>query len=124
MRRDALGLPDGGDEEAVEEGERVAVQLVGGAAVIFEIARDGDGVGARLFHRLAGVARLELRDFVGVVFDEARRACESSRPRSEARRAGSRRRLEGAARGGDGEIDVGLVARGDRGERRRLPRAR
>ena len=71
MRGDALGFPHGRREEAVEEGDRVAVQLVGGAAVIFEIARDGDGVGAGLFHRLAGVPRFQLGDFVRVVFDEA-----------------------------------------------------
>ncbi len=46
------------------------MQLVGGAAVIFEIARDRDRVGARLFHRLAGVARLDGGEFVGVILDQ------------------------------------------------------
>jgi len=54
------------------------MQLVGGGAVIFEIARDRDRVGARLFHRLAGVAGFEQRQFVDVVLDEAAELAEQT----------------------------------------------
>ena len=117
VRRDALGLPDRRDEKAVEERDRVAVQLVGRAAVIFEIARHRDRVGARLLHRLAGVARFQPGEFLGVILDQAAELGEQS-PALDGGEAAPGAGFERLARGGDGEVDVRLVAGGDRGEHR------
>ena len=111
----ALRLVDGGDEIAVEERDRVAVQLVGGAAVIFEIARDRDRVGARLSHRLAGVARLERGDLVDVVLDRAAEFRQQA-PAFGGAEPAPGALLERASRGGDREVDVARVARRDGGE--------
>ena len=45
-------------------GQCFAVQLIAGASVELEVARAGGGIGARLFQRLAAVARFELRQFL------------------------------------------------------------
>ena len=100
MRGDALGLPDRGDEEAVEERDRVAVQLVGGGAVELEIARDRHRVGAGLFERLAGVAGLQQRQLLDVVLDQPPELAEQP-PALGRGQAAPGAALEGAARGGD-----------------------
>ena len=67
MAGDALGLAQHGHHVAVEERDHIAVHLVGGGAVELEVARRRRDVGARLLHRLAGVARLELGELVEVI---------------------------------------------------------
>src|SRR5690606_41037617 len=46
---------------AVLVGNGLTVELVGCAGVELEVAGEGDGIGARLRDRLAGVSRLEVR---------------------------------------------------------------
>ena len=62
------------DEMRVEIGDHVAVQLVGGAAVEFEIAGERDGVGAGLAQGLAVVAALQDGELVRLRLDGGRRA--------------------------------------------------
>ena len=112
---DAVGHVLGGDEIAGQERDRVAVHLVGRAAVIFEVAGGSDHVGPRLLHRLAGVARLQPSQFFGMVGDEDRKlrqqpaALRGAHPTPGAalgRRAG----------GFDGPVDILGIAGRDSGE--------
>ncbi len=112
---------DGGDEVAVEKRDRVAVDLVGGAAVIFEVARHGDGIGARLLHRLAGIASLNLGEFLRVIGDEASQSRQKPAPLGR-RQPSPRSVFDSMARGRDREVDVMSVAGGDRGKRHALGR--
>src|SRR5690606_18108378 len=48
---------------AVLVGNGLTVELVGCAGVELEVAGEGDGIGARLRDRLAGVSRLEVRQY-------------------------------------------------------------
>ena len=57
---DAVRLAEGVDGVAGEIGDGLAHQLVGGAAVELDVARERPGVGAGLAERLADVAGLEL----------------------------------------------------------------
>ena len=66
---DAVRLAPRQHGVAVGVGNRLAVQLVAGAAVELEVAGAAPRVGARLLQRLAAVARLEQRELVGVVDD-------------------------------------------------------
>ena len=68
MARDAVRHPLDTDEMRPEVGNHVAVQLVGGAPVILEIARQRGRIGSRLAQRLAVVARLDGRQRIGVRF--------------------------------------------------------
>jgi hypothetical protein len=89
---------------AVEEGDLVAMRLVGGAAVIFVIADRGGDVGDALAGGLAGVARFQRGQFVGMGLDQRstgatgcgrarRRSCGSTgRSRRPGARNGRRRR--------------------------------
>ena len=60
---DAVRLAPGQHRVALWIGNRLAMELVAGAAVELEVARAGRDVGACLLHRLAAVARLEQREF-------------------------------------------------------------
>ena len=73
---DAVRLAPGEHRVALGIRQRLAVELVAGAAVELEVAGAGDDVGARLRHRLAAVARLEPGELVGVVGDRARQRRE------------------------------------------------
>ena len=109
--RDVLGR----DEVAGQERDRVAVDLVGRAAVIFEVAGRGDHIGSRLLQGLAGVARFELSQFLGMIGDggaelgEQAPALERAHPTPGARKR--------RACGLHGAGDVGFVAGRDLGER-------
>ena len=94
---------------------RLAVQLVAGAAVELEVARARRDVGARLLHRLAAVARLDQRELVGVIEDRAPSRARSRPFSTGASRphAPSRARSRRAHR----RVDVVRVAARDRGER-------
>ena len=63
---------------------RLAVQLVGGAAVEFEIAGERDGVGAGLAQGLAVVAALQEGEFVRIAASTTDASFMSRRPRSVA----------------------------------------
>ena len=69
MAGDAMRIVDDRHRIAVEEGQRVAVQLVGGRTVEFEIARRRDHIGDAVLERLAGVARFQRREFRRIVGD-------------------------------------------------------
>ena len=85
MRGDAIGLAHHLGVEAGLEGHDLAVQLVGGAAVdIRNSARSSCDVGARLADRLAGVARLGLRQVPPRAREISAAIFVSSRPRSVA----------------------------------------
>ena len=115
MAGDAVRLAQRQRRVAGGEGQRLAVHLVGGAAVELEIARQGDRVGAALLHRLADVERFEPGEHVDVL--EHLAADRAEQPAALgggelAPRAGERR-----PRRGDGGIDVGGTAASDRRER-------
>ena len=103
VARDAVRLAPGEHGVARGIGNRLAVQLVAGAAVELEVARARRDVGARLLQRLAAVARLDAA--------RARRRGRGSRAPSRASRrpfsagasrphAPSRARLRRASRRG------------------------
>ena len=113
---DAVRLAPGQHRVAGRVGNRLAVQLVAGAAVELEVARARRDVGARLLQRLAAVARLDQRELVGVIEDRARRAAQQPAALGRARACPRRRRARArAAR--TGGVDVGGVAARDGGER-------
>ena len=65
---------------AVEERDGVAMDLVGGAAVEFEIAHRRRDVGAPLPHRLAGVARLQRGKLGRVLLDQQAEPRQAAAP--------------------------------------------
>ena len=107
----AMRLANGHDGVAALVGQGFAVQLVAGACVVLEVAREGDGIGACLLHRLAGVAAFQQRQFVGVVGDGLRQLhhqpaafqCGKASP-------GPIPAVIGGARCLDGSLDIGGVA--------------
>ena len=101
---DAVRLAPRQHRVAGRVGNRLAVQLVGRAAVELEVARARDDVGARLLHRLAAIARLEPRELVGVVGDRARERHEPAALLD--RRELAPRAVERRARGAHGRVDV------------------
>ncbi|CAM5187054.1 hypothetical protein CDEN61S_04010 [Castellaniella denitrificans] len=64
---DAVRLAHRHHQGAGVVGQGLAVQLVAGARVVFEVARQGGDVVARGAQRLAGVARLQAGQLVGLV---------------------------------------------------------
>ncbi len=108
------------DEVGVEIGDHVAVQLVGGTAVEFEVTGKRDGIGPRLAQRLAVVAALQDGEFIGMGFD---RGCELHEQAPALRR---RQLAPGAAEGGTGGlhglVDVLGRAGGDPGQQRAVDR--
>ena len=104
------------DEMGVEIGDHVAVQLVGGAAVEFEIAGERDGVGAGLAQGLAVVAALQDGELVRMGLDDGRKLHEQA----SALRGGQPApgAVEGGAGGLDGLVDVLSRSGGDPGEKR------
>ena len=104
----AMRLADRQHRVAGLVGQGLAVQLVGGARVELEVARDAGRVGVRLLERLAGVARFELRDLVVARADQHRQAREDASAVGGARVAP--RAVVGGARGLHGAVDVGGVA--------------
>ena len=111
MARHAVRLADREHGVAGLIRQGFAVQLVGGARVELEIARDAGGVGARLLERLAGVARLDLRDLLVARGDQHRQARENASAFGGARRAPAA--FEGRAGGGDRAVDIGRGAARD-----------
>ena len=92
VARDAVRLAPRQHRVAGRIRNRLARELVGGAAVELEVARARRDIGARLAQRLAAVARLDQRELVGVIeyfAPEPRRAAGPSR---RARGAPRRRR--------------------------------
>jgi hypothetical protein len=104
-----------GDEIALEKGDRLAMEFVSRAAVELEVARKRRDVGARLLHRLAGVARLEAGKILCSREHSISEADEepSALGRGE---APPRARFIGPARGLHGLVDIRRVARGDLSE--------
>ena len=92
----------------------MAVHLVGGAAIEFEIAGGGVDIGFGLRHRLAGVARFELGQFLGMVLDL------EAQFRDQAAALGRGQPAPGAFESSpcrrDRRIDIGGIAAGDAGE--------
>jgi hypothetical protein len=99
---------------AIEEGDGIAMQLVGSTAVVLEITSGGGDVAARQLHRLAGIGCLDLGELFLVGKD---RAAEF---RQQATALGRRRvapyALECDACRGHCCIDVLAVAAGDRAD--------
>ncbi len=96
----------------------LAVQLVGRAGVVLEVARDGGRIGSPLLQRLAGRARLELREFF-VVRGDGLRQLHQQPPALGGGHAAPRpveRVADGAARRGHGRVDVRGGAARDAGE--------
>ncbi len=112
---DTMGHPLGGHEIAGKEGNGLPMQLVGGAAIEFEVARGGRDIGAGLLHGLAGVARLKLGELLGMVGDGDRELGEQAAPLGggEAAPGPLLHRMAGRRHGG---IHVILPAGGDLGE--------
>ena len=91
------------------------MHLVRRAAVIFEVAGGRDHVVARLLHRLAGVARLELRQFLRMVGDGERDAAQDASALGRAHPAPGAS-FGGRPCGGDRLLHIDGVAGGDLGE--------
>ena len=86
------------------------MQLIRGAAIIFEVAGRKRDVRTRLTDRLAGVAGLGLREFLRARDDEAGHFHE--KPAAVCRRHRAPRAVIGGARGLHGGVDVGAAPRG------------
>ena len=111
MAGDAVRLAQRVDGVAGEVGDGLAGQLVGGAAVELEVARQRPGVGARLGQRLADVAGLEPGQLLGALLDQPADAREQAAALGGGRPApvaGER----GAGRGDRG-VDLAGAAAGD-----------
>ncbi len=108
---DAVRLAQGVDGVAGEIRDGLARQLVGGAAVELEVARQRPGVGAGLAERLADVAAPRAGRGPRTRSSTSRPSRASSRPRSAAvaRPHGA---VEGGARRRDGGVDLGRRRRG------------
>ncbi|GAD23998.1 hypothetical protein AVS7_03758, partial [Acidovorax sp. MR-S7] len=74
MAGHAMRLAPGEHAEAVGVGDGLAVQLVAGAGVELEVARQGQGVGAGLACGLAAVALLDGGQLLGMLGDLGRQA--------------------------------------------------
>ena len=84
MPGDAVRHALDGDEMRAEIRHDIAMQLVGGGAVIFEIAGERDCIGPRLAQRLAVVAAFECCEFVRAALRWRAASFRSKRPRSVA----------------------------------------
>ncbi len=89
---------------ARQEGNGVAMDLVGGATVIFEVAGGDADVVAGELHRLAGICGLDLRELLQPVEDQQAEPAEQ--PSTLQGRHGAPGRLECEAGSGHGAIDV------------------
>ena len=98
------------------------MDLVGGAAVEFEIAHGRRNVGAALSHRLAGVARFQRGKLGRVLLDQQPKPRQAAAA-LERRHAAPWARIEGGAGGFHGAIDIGLAGGGDRREGQTVGRA-
>ena len=74
VARHPVRLTQGVNRIAVEEGDGLAVQLVRRPGVEFQIPRQGDHVGPRLFQRLADIQRFKLGQHVDARLDLAAHA--------------------------------------------------
>jgi len=92
-------------------GDYVAVDLVGGAAVEFEIAREGCDISARLIERFADISAFKLRQFLRIGLHGVAKAGEPATALHGAQRAPGA--VECAARRGDGFVDIRRAAGGD-----------
>ena len=115
MAGDTERLALAGHVVAVHEGNLLAMELVGGAAIELEIAGGGLDIGARGAHRLAAVARLDRRQFLGIVENQLREPHQQAAALGggEARPGAA---FEGCAGRGDGAVDIGGISLGDLGE--------
>ena len=110
----AMRLAQRVDGVAIEIGDSLAHDFVGGAAVKFHIAGEGESIGARLLQRLADIQCFYAGEIVDALEHEA-----SDTGKDAAAFGGGRlapRAGEGGLRGGDGGIDVGFCAARDAGE--------
>ncbi|CPI48523.1 Uncharacterised protein [Bordetella pertussis] len=108
---DAVRLAQRQHGIALLVGDGLAVQLVGRAAVVLEIAGDGDDVGAGLLERLAAIARFERGQLVAVL-----QHLERERKHEPAAFGGAEAApgaLVGASRSLHRQVDVGGVAARD-----------
>jgi hypothetical protein len=108
---DAVRLTQGQHGVAGVIGNRLAVHLVGGAAVELEVAGERQGVGPGLAQRLADVARLEGGELLGPIRDQL------SEPGQDAaaleRRHAAPVAFERASRGLNGLVHLLGAAAGD-----------
>jgi hypothetical protein len=95
-------------------GDGLAVQLVGGAAVVLEVARAGGDVHARLLDGLAGVAAFQFGQ-LGVALRDERGQAGQRAPALGGRHA-TPGPVEGAPRGGHRVVDVAPVTARQRRE--------
>ena len=96
LAADAPRLAERVVERVRAERDRAALEPLDRAGVVLEVADGRGGVGLGLRERLAGVARLEVGERVGLVVDELREpraACASGRAACASR---ARRRARGA----------------------------
>ena len=111
---DAVRFMHDADVIAVQEGNDVAMDLVGGAAIELEIADGRVDVGARLAHRLAGIAGLQPGQLVEMILDLEGELRDQPAPLGRGETPPGP--LEGGAGSLDREVDIGGVAAGDAGE--------
>ena len=131
VRGDAERLAHHRDVVAVEVGNHLAVDLVGGAAVELEVARHRTHVGARLRDRLAGVVRLDPGQPLRFGQHALGKRCHQ--PAALGRRSAGPSRRQRRASGRHCGVDLGGAAArkpgegtpgGRRGDRHRLDVAR
>ena len=111
VRRDAERLAHQADVVPADEGDHLAMHLVGRGAVVLEVARQHRDVVARGAHRLAGVARLDARQLVGII--EHRLADLHQHAAALGCRHAAPGAAERAARGLHRKIDLVRAAAGD-----------
>ena len=120
MAGHAMRLAQGEDRVSLLERDRLAVQLVGRAAIELAIPRQGPDIGPRLAQRLAHVARLQHREILGPLRHQPAQPGEDPPPlgrRHPSPGPGHRR-----VRGGNGGVDLPRAAPRDPRQRPRRRR--
>ena len=112
---DADRLAHGVGQRVVAGRDHFAADLVGPAGVIGQRVDRGRQILAQHARdRLAGIEAFQRCDFIGVLLHQVDEPQQDLAALGGAH--GAPRTFEGAARGGDGAIDIGLVAFGDGGD--------
>ena len=115
MGDNAVRLALGGDEEAVQIGDRLAVELVGGPGIELEIARGCGDIGLCLTGRLAGVAGFNRGQFRGIGGDRMRQPHQQATA-LERRHSAPFTRFKRRSPERNRQIDLRLPALGEMGE--------